>query len=60
VAKKCQWAECKCDAIAKERFCPVHRKAMLNLMEREGYLTPLPKPTRRPREEPDDEQEETT
>jgi hypothetical protein len=58
-AKKCQWKDgCRYDAITKERFCPLHRKAMLNEMRDSGYLTPIPKDARPAREDHGDEQEE--
>ncbi len=43
MGKCCQWdGGCRFDAIPKERFCPLHRKAMLRRMEADGYLQPLP------------------
>jgi hypothetical protein len=55
VAKQCQWKDgCGSDAVTKERYCPLHRKAMLNEMRESGYLTPLPGE----REDIPDEQEE--
>ncbi len=49
MGKCCQWdGGCGFDAIPKERFCPLHRKAMIRRMEKEGYLQPLP-PQQEPR-----------
>lgn len=42
MGKRCQWdGGCRFEAIPKERFCPLHRKAMLRRMEADGYLQPL-------------------
>lgn len=42
--KTCQWHEgCDSPPVRTERFCPLHRKSMLRLMESSGYLQQIPK-----------------
>jgi hypothetical protein len=41
--KSCEHVGCTWPAVYGERFCTRHRAALLDAMNRDGYLTPYPR-----------------